>query len=237
MGILLVSQVKLFMESFDTVEVEWLGHASVKLKDSDGFTVYIDPWSDVMDDDRDYEKADVIVTTHGHFDHFDKKAIQSLKKRETVVICTEDSEDDIPQDLEARVIRPNSSVKAKGKRFRGVQAYNVDKFRSPDEPFHPKGLCTGVIFELDGVKFYHASDTDPIEEMQDLAGENIDVAFLPVGGHYTMNQEEAIEAIKVIQPGKVVPIHFGTVDNTEADLVKFRDDVNKETDSEPVILE
>lgn len=224
------------MESFDTVDVEWLGHASVKLEDSDGFTVYIDPWSDIMDDNRNYEKADVIVTTHEHFDHFDKKAIQSLKKCGTVVICTEDSEDDVPQDLEVRVIRPNSSVKANGKRFRGVQAYNVDKFRSPDEPFHPKGLCTGVIFELDGVKFYHASDTDPIDEMQGLSEENIGVAFLPVGGHYTMDQEEAIEAIKMIQPGKVVPIHFGTVDNTEADLGRFKNDVNQETDSEPVIL-
>ena len=224
-------------QSFDTVDVEWLGHASVKLVDSDGFTVYIDPWSDIMDDNRDYEKADVIVTTHEHFDHFDKKAIQRLKKRGTVVICTEDSEEDVPQDLEARVIRPNSSVNAHGKRFRGVQAYNVDKFRSPDQPFHPKGLCTGVIFELDGVKIYHASDTDPIDEMQELADENIDVAFLPVGGHYTMDQEEAIEAIKMIKPGKVVPIHFGVVDKTSADTGRFKKDVNQETDSEPVVIE
>ncbi|MFB6242047.1 MAG: MBL fold metallo-hydrolase [Candidatus Nanosalina sp.] len=223
--------------NFDTVEVDWLGHASLKFEDSDGFRVYVDPWSDVMDDNREYDKADVIVTTHKHFDHFDKKAIQALKKRGTVVICTEDSEEDVPEDLEAKVIRPNSTVKAKGKRFRGVQAYNVDKFREPDTPFHPKGLCTGVIFELDGVKFYHASDTDPIEEMEDLAGENIDVAFLPIGGHYTMDQDEAIEALKMIQPEKVVPIHYGFVENTSADVGRFEEEVREETDAEPVVIE
>lgn len=224
-------------EMFDTVEVDFLGHASVKLQDSDGFTEYVDPWSDVMDDNKEYDKADVIVTTHEHLDHFDKKAIQSLKKRGTVVICTEESEEEVPEDLEARVIRPNSSVKAHGKRFRGVHAYNMDKFRSPDQPFHPKGLCTGVIFELDGVKFYHASDTDPIDEMEKLADGNIDVTFLPVGGHYTMDQDEAIEALKMIQPGKVVPIHYGYVKNTSADTGKFENDVHEETDAEAVVIE
>ena len=224
-------------EKFDSVEVEFLGHASLKFTDSDGFTVYVDPWSDVMDDNREYEKADVIVTTHDHFDHFDKKAIQMLKKRGTVVICTEDSEEDVPEDLEARVIKPGSSVKARNRRFRGVEAYNIDKFRSPDQPFHPKGLCTGVIFELEGVKFYHTSDTDPIDEMEKLGDEKIDVAFLPVGGYYTMNQDEAIEAVNMIKPGKVVPIHYGYVDKTDADIEKFREDVEDKTDSEPVVMD
>lgn len=189
-----------------------------------------------MEDNREYKKANVIVTTHDHFDHFDKKAIQRLKKRGTVVICTEDNEEEVPEDLESKMIRPNSTVKAKGNRFRSVQAYNVDKFREPDTPFHPKGLCTGVIFELDGVKFYHASDTDPIDEMEELADENIDVAFLPVGGHYTMDQDEAIDAIKMIQPEKVVPIHYGYVENTSADVGRFEEDVREETDSEPVVI-
>ena len=222
---------------FDTVEVDWIDHASIKLKDSDGFTVYVDPWSDVMDANKEYEKADVIISTHDHFDHFDKKAIQALKKRNTVLILTEQSEDDAPEEMETKVIKPGTSVKARGHRFKGVEAYNVDKFREPDTPFHPKGLCTGVIFELDGLKFYHASDTDPIDEMDKLADEGIDVAFMPAGGHYTMDQEEAIEAVKKVNPGKVVPIHYGYVDQTTADPEKFREDVERETGSEAVILE
>ena len=222
-------------EIFDSVEVTWFGHASLKFVDSDDFTVYVDPWSEVMDETVE-EKADVIVSTHSHFDHFDKKAIQSVKQRGTVVVCTEDSEDEVPEDLESKVFRPGTSVKAKDHRFKGVEAYNREEYRDSDEVFHPRGLCTGVIFDLDGLTFYHASDTDPIEEMQELEDENIDVAFVPVGGHYTMNQDEAIEAIKMIEPEKVVPIHYGHIDETTADTNKFEEDVRSKTDAEPVIM-
>ncbi len=226
--------VKMVSRDFDTVEVEFYGHASLKLVDSDGFTVYVDPWDDVM---GSYERdADVIVSTHDHFDHFDVKSIQQLKKRDTVLILTPESEDEAPGDIETRVIEPGRSVKAHGHRFMGVHAYNVDKFREADEPFHPKGFCTGVVFELDGVKFYHASDTDPIPEMESLP-RDIDVAFLPVGGTYTMDQEEAVEAVEMVQPGKVVPIHYGVVDGTSADIEKFSGDVEKRTDSQVVSIE
>lgn len=222
-------------EMIESVEVDWIGHATVKLQDSDGKTVYIDPWSDVMRGNMD--KADLIISTHDHFDHFDKKAIQALKKKGTVLICTEESEEEVPEDLSYNIIKPGISVKAKNTRVKGVHAYNIDKFREPDTPFHPKGFSTGVIFELDGVKFYHASDTDPIQEMERLWEEEIDVAFLPVGGHYTMDQEEAIEAIQKIRPEKVVPIHYGYVDGTTADIEKFVEDVKERTEAEPLILE
>lgn len=222
---------------FDNVQVDWIDHASLKLKDSDGFTVYVDPWSEVMDANAEYEKADVIISTHNHFDHFDEEAIQALKKENTVLILTEQSAGDAPEDIETRVIEPGEDVKAHSHNFEGVHAYNVDKFREPDTPFHPKGLCTGVIFELDGLKFYHASDTDPIDEMDKLAEENIDVAFMPVGGHYTMNQDEAIEAINKVKPSIVVPIHYGFVDQTTAETERFEEDVRQKTDSEPLVLE
>lgn len=222
-------------ENIESVEVDWIGHATVKLQDSDGKTVYIDPWSDVMKEEM--EKADLIISTHDHFDHFDKKAIQSLKKKGTVLICTEESEEEVPEDMSYKVIKPGISVKAKNTRVKGVHAYNIDKFREPDTPFHPKGFSTGVIFELDGVKFYHASDTDPIQEMERLWEEEIDVVFLPIGGTYTMDQEEAIKAIEMIRPEKVIPIHYGYIDETTADIEKFREDVKEKTEAEPLILD
>ncbi len=222
-------------ENIESVEVDWLGHATVKLQDSDGKTVYIDPWSDVMKDDMD--KADLVISTHDHFDHFDKKAIQSLKKKDTVLVCTEESEEEVPEDMSYNLIKPGISVKAKGTRIKGVHAYNIDKFREPDTPYHPKGYSTGVIFELDGVKFYHASDTDPIQEMERLWEEEIDVVFLPIGGTYTMDQEEAIAAIQMIRPEKVIPIHYGFVDGTTADVEKFKEDVKERTEAEPLVLD
>lgn len=222
-------------ENIESVEVDWIGHATVKLQDSDGKTVYIDPWSDVMDDQN--EQADFIVSTHDHFDHFDKKAIQSLKKRDTVLVCTEQSEEEIPEDISFKIIKPGTGVKTKNTKIKGVHAYNIDKFREPDMPYHPKGFSTGVIFKLDGIKFYHASDTDLIQEMERLWEEDIDVAFLPVGGTYTMDQEEAIAAIQMIRPKKVVPIHYGYIDETTADIEKFKQDLKEKTEAEPLILD
>lgn len=222
-------------ENIDSVEVDWIGHATVKLRDSDGKTVYIDPWSDVMKDDM--EKADLIISTHDHDDHFDRKAIQSLKKPDTVLLCAEESEPEVPEGIIHKLIQPGESVKAKNVEIKCVHAYNIDKFREQDTPYHPKGFSTGVIFELDGVNFYHASDTDPVQEMERLWEEEINVVFLPVGGTYTMDQEEAIAAIQMIEPEKVVPIHYGYLDETTADIEKFKEDVKNRTEAEPLILE
>lgn len=226
-----------FPTAIDGVDVYWLGHASLKFRDSDGSTVYVDPWSEVMQEGDEYPPADVIISTHDHRDHFDIRAIQAVKKESTVVVCTVESVEAVPADVSYKVLEPNRSVKIHGFRVRGVHAYNVNKFRSPDVPFHPEGSGLGVIFSLDGVKFYHAGDTDPIPEMEDLAEEDIDVAFLPVGGHYTMDQDEAVEAVNMIQPGKVVPIHYGSIDETTADIERFETDVREETDAEPLVLE
>lgn len=222
-------------EIIESVKVDWIGHATVKLEDSDGKIVYIDPWSDVVETGMD--KADIIISTHNHFDHFDKKAIQSLKKHGTVLICTENSVSEVPEDLSYKEIKPGTSVKAKGVVVKGVHAYNIDKFHENDTLYHPKGFATGVIFRLDGVKFYHASDTDPIQELDRLWEQNIDVVFLPIGGTYTMDQEEAITAINMIRPEKVVPIHYGYVDETTADIDKFIKDVTEKTEAEPLIID
>lgn len=226
-----------FPTEIETVDVYWLGHASVKLVDSDGACVYVDPWGEVMQEGDEYPPADVIISTHDHDDHYDVKAIQAVKKESTVVVCTVESAEAVPEDVSYKVLEPNRSVKIHGFRVRGVPAYNVDKFRSPDVPYHPEGSGLGVLFSLDGMKFYHAGDTDPIPEMEQLSEEDIDVAFLPVGGTYTMDQDEAVEAVKMIQPEKVVPIHYGTLDETEADMERFADDVREETDAEPLVLE
>ncbi len=215
------------------VEVELLGHASIRLQ-TRSKTVYIDPWSEVIED---FQKADIIVSTHDHFDHFDLEAIEKLRKEDTLLLCTKQSENDVPEDLDYKIIQPGKNVEAEDIVFKGVEAYNVDKFREEDMPFHPKGFCVGVVFDLDGLKIYYASDTDPVPEMEQLKQEDIGLAFIPIGGKYTMDQEEALEAVEMIDPDKVVPMHYGVVEGTEADPEKFKESVEKEVlvlqDTEP----
>lgn len=226
-----------FPETVDGVDLYWLGHASLKLVDSDSFTVYVDPWNEVMQEASEYPSADVVISTHDHHDHFDVKAIQAVKKDDTVVICAEESADDVPEDVSYKALAPDRTAKAHKLRVHGVPAHNVDKFRSPDVPYHPAGFGFGAVFALDGVTFYHAGDTDPIPAMDRLAERDIDVAFLPVGGTYTMDQDEAVKAATRIQPDRVVPIHYGTVEETTADVERFADDIREETAADPLVLE
>ena len=95
-----------------------------------------------------------------------------------------------------------------GVEIEAVRAYNVNKFRSPGVPFHPREAdMVGYVVTIGGVRLYFAGDTDHIPEMDEMA---CDVALLPVSGKYVMTAEEAAEAARTIQPQVVVPMHFGS---------------------------
>ncbi|MEM0372473.1 MAG: metal-dependent hydrolase [archaeon] len=190
-----------------TVDVEWLGHASFLIKGKEN--VYIDPF--VLRSGA--PKADVILVTHDHYDHCDAQKIESLRKEGTVIISTPSV---------ARKIRGVETIAlgetktAAGVRVKAVPAYN------PSKKFHPKNTGFGFVFEVDGTKFYHAGDTDFIPEMSALEKERIDVALLPIGGTYTMDAREAAAAAALIKPRYVIPMHYGTIPNTEADATEFK---------------
>jgi len=101
-----------------------------------------------------------------------------------------------------------------------VPAYNVNKFRSPGEPFHPKGMQgNGYIIKLGEETLYHAGDTDFIPEMAQL---DVTVALLPVSGTYVMTAEEAFEAAKTIRADIYVPMHYGDIVGGNEDVESFR---------------
>jgi len=91
-----------------------------------------------------------------------------------------------------------------------VEAYNYKRFRSPGNPFHPRGLGVGYLIRAEGKTVYHAGDTDFIPEMEGLEG--IDLALLPSGGTYTMDNDKAAEAAFAIHPKSVVPMHIWDTD-------------------------
>ena len=98
------------------------------------------------------------------------------------------------------------TVEVRGVQVRAVPAYNVDKFRSPGQPYHPREAgYVGYVVALDGVRYYHAGDTDAIPEMRDV---HSDVALLPVGGTFTMTCDEACRACDMIDAQAAVPMHY-----------------------------
>ncbi|MFN3384396.1 MAG: MBL fold metallo-hydrolase [Archaeoglobaceae archaeon] len=200
----------------DKVEITYLKHAGFKIKGSR--VLYIDPY----EIPEGLEKADLILVTHDHFDHLDVKAIKRLSKSDTTLVtpkgCFVEGYDSCSLDeREERVVK---DVKIKT-----VPAYNVNK------PFHKKG-GVGYIIEIDGVRIYHAGDTDRIPEMKNI---EVDVALLPIGGTYTMNLKEAVEAAWDIKAKVYIPMHFGAIPNTEADPEEFRIRVPKAVVLKPLL--
>ncbi|MDY6778225.1 MAG: MBL fold metallo-hydrolase [Candidatus Nanohaloarchaea archaeon] len=217
------------------VEIEWIGHAAVKLDGSS--TVVIDIYPDVLEQTTgEPSSADLIVSTHPHFDHFDPDTINQIADGDTTLIARDGTDLD-EVTCSTQQLGPGESSTFDDVRVEAVEAYNDHRFRDKDTPYHPQGLGMGVLIELDDLLFYHTGDTDFIDEMEELGDRDIDVAFLPIGGTYTMDSEEAVEAVKTIQPHKVVPIHYNFIDGTEADPYSFQERVEQETDTDVIILE
>ncbi|MCD6227099.1 metal-dependent hydrolase [Candidatus Micrarchaeota archaeon] len=197
---------------YGNIEVKVFGHASVMIKGSK--TIYIDPY--VLPDNP--EKADIVIFTHKHYDHCaDPKKIL---KNDTVTVGADCKYAQVN-------VSPGDIKEINGVKLEFVHAYNIDK------KFHPKGMGTGVIVNIDNARIYHAGDTDVIPEMKDL--KNIDIALLPIGGTYTMNINDAVEAVGHIKPKVVIPIHYNTFDGIEADPNEFKRKVEEKYETKVYI--
>ncbi len=205
----------------DGLTIKWIGHSTVQLKDSKGKVIYIDPFSKVLKGGE--EKADLIVSTHAHFDHFDPGAINQLLKPGTEVVAKKGCNlRELKGGAKAQELEVGQEIEAQGAKIKAIHAYNTHRFRSPGQPFHPKGFGMGVILELEGKRLYYAGDTDSIPEMAALKSEALDLAFLPIGGTYTMDVPEAAEAAKAISPKIVIPTHYNLLPETRADPEEFK---------------
>ncbi len=197
-------------------DVSWLGHSGFRIAAA-GQTIYIDPYR-VPAGAR---KADVILVTHGHYDHFSPQDIESLSKPTTVVIAPAA----VAERLGGRVrsIAAGEEIEPDGVRgvsVRAVAAYNTSKRDRDGRVFHPRE-AGGVGYDVNvrGERLYHAGDTDVIPEMDSVAG--VDVALLPVSGTYVMTAGEAAEAARRIQPRVAVPMHWGEHMGTRDDAMAF----------------
>ena len=179
--------------------IHWLGHDTFRLDGSS--TVYIDPWKLPAG----ARPADLILVTHDHFDHFSAGDIARIGSAATTLIGPA-AVTDQASGLTTVTLAPGETTTVGGVTVTAVPAYNLDKFRCPGEPYHPREAgYLGYVIEMDGLRIYHAGDTDAIPEMSDV---RCDVALLPVGGTYTMTAEEAVEACGLLNPHTVVPVHY-----------------------------
>ncbi|MCL4395119.1 MAG: MBL fold metallo-hydrolase [Chloroflexi bacterium] len=191
-----------------TDNIYWLGHDSFRFVGEK--TVYVDPWKLAAG----APKADVILVTHDHHDHFSKDDISKISKPDTVVVAPPA----VASKLGPHVViaRPGDALTPAGVPVQVVPAYNANK------KFHPKSAgYVGYVVTLNGKRIYHAGDTDLIPEMTQVKA---DVALLPVSGTYVMTAAEAAEAANTIQPALAIPMHYGDseVVGTRGDAEEFK---------------
>ena len=205
--------------------IEVLCHSSIRIEK--GKTIYFDPFKI----NKNYNDADIIFITHDHYDHYSEEDIDKVIKEDTIII--------VPEGLKAKLlgkgikkeniitVKPEEKKEIKGIKFETIPAYNINK------AFHPKeNGWVGYIIEIDGISYYIAGDTDITKENKNV---KCDVAFVPVGGTYTMDYKEAASLINEIKPKIAIPIHYGSIVGTKEDGIKFSKLVNHEIKTEILI--
>lgn len=186
-------------------KVKWFGHATVKLSGSK--IIYFDPYQITQND-----QADIILITHEHYDHLSPKDLEKVQTRQTIIVVPSGTKN-LPRG-QIRTIKPGERIIIEGIEIQAVPAYNINK------AYHPKAAgYVGYVVKLDGITYYHAGDTDLIPEMKNI---HPDVAFLPVGGTYTMTAAEAARATADIRPKVAVPIHWGAIVGSRQDAENFK---------------
>ena len=191
--------------------IEVLYHSSIRINKEK--IIYIDPFKI----NKNYNDADIIFITHDHYDHYSEEDIDKVINENTTII--------IPDELLTKLLRkginknaiitvePNKNYMVQGIKFETISAYNTNK------TFHPKeNGWVGYIIIINGIRYYIAGDTDITEENKQV---KCDVAFVPVGGTYTMDFKEAANLINEIKPKIAIPIHYGSVVGTEQDAIDF----------------
>lgn len=202
------------MFEYRGIKIAWLGHDGFRIESDK--TVYIDPFRIGAT-----KKADVIFVTHEHYDHCSPEDIKKIATDDTTIVT-------IPLALpalkglrgEIKLVKPGDKVEIGGVAASVFPAYNIDKFRSPGKPFHPKeDGKVSYLLDTGGVRIYHAGDSDFIPEMQ---GMEADIALLPVSGTYVMTAKEAAEAAKEMRIKLAIPMHYGSIVGSERDAQEFK---------------
>jgi len=174
------------------------------------------------------EKADIILVTHNHGDHCSPPKIQKLRKKNTVVIAPKNCASRIGGSV--KTIKPGEKITVDGIKIEAVEAYNIKRFKPSGKPWHPKGYGVGYLIKAEGKTIYHAGDTDFIPEMRRL--KKIDLALLPTGDKYTMDNAEAAEATIAINPKTAMAMHTWENDHEE-----FKRKVEANSKTEVVLLQ
>ena len=187
--------------------------SSIRIE-NDGKVIYFDPFKI----EKESHDADIIFFTHEHYDHYSKEDYLKVSKSDTIYVMPKSMGSDF--DDIAILLSPNDKTHILGMLVEANRAYNINK------SYHPyDNNWLGYKVDLKGYSIYVCGDTDYIPELKNI---KCDILFVPIGGKFTMDYEEAADFTNDIKPKKVIPIHYGSIIGSENDFDKFKDLINKD---------
>lgn len=201
------------------LKITFIGHGTLLFTFNEKI-IHLDPYGRLTDYST-LPKADIILVTHEHGDHFDLKVIKTLRSEKTSLVLNKNC----AKDISGGIVLKNGDVQmVQGLKVEAVPAYNIVHKRDNGEPFHSQGIGNGYIITFDDKRVYVAGDTENIPEMKELG--KIDIAFLPMNLPYTMTPEMVADAAKMIKPQILYPYHYGNTDTSKlVELLKDDKDI------------
>jgi L-ascorbate metabolism protein UlaG (beta-lactamase superfamily) len=189
------------------VAITFIKHGTLMI-DVDGFIIHIDPVTIYGTDYDKLPKADLLLVTHEHYDHYDKAAIAKVSKEGTRFMSNKQVSK-LSEKSEAMAVNDTMDADNGTIIVTALAAYNTTPAHTQ---YHPKGRDVGFLIDIDDLRIYISGDTEDIPEMQQL--KDVDVAFLSVNQPYTMTPAQCIKAIDMFSPKIVYPYHYGETDLT-----------------------
>lgn len=215
--------------------ITWLGHGTFSIETA-GKTIIIDPFftgNPTATVAADAVSPDALIISHGHGDHVGD-AVEIAKRTGCLVVANfEITEWLTKQGVEN--VHPQHIGGAHRHDFGTVKLTIAHHGSSLPDGSNGGNPC-GIILKTDDGTIYHACDTGLFYDMKLIGEEGIDVAILPIGDNFTMGPDDAVRAVKLIEPKRVIPDHFGTWPLIDQDVAAWAKSVSSETSTEPVIL-
>jgi len=219
------------------VELQYLGHSFFRIE-SKGKSILIDPFMNCTApsqelkslikcplSEKEFNNVSLILVSHEHFDHFDKKFIENIAQKNDSIVVAHDSllnELNVPKRQTAS-IATDSKLMIRDVGIKAIPAHHP-------QSFYPLSF----LLDIDGVKLFHAGDTDLMEEHEKI---RVDAVMLPIGGSCTMDLMDAVKAVKCIKPKFAIPMHYNTWAHIKVDPQEFKDRIEKSNlKTKPVIL-
>jgi L-ascorbate metabolism protein UlaG (beta-lactamase superfamily) len=229
------------------MEINYLGHSTVELVDGDT-RILIDPFLKPNNPAAQLTAEDVnpthVLLTHGHIDHT-ADAVAVGKRTGAPFVAQSELSNILAENGIEDVADPNfgGTVEFDWGWVKLVQAFHSSTWAgSEDRPFSPTpgtvtGPAGGLVISFAGKTLYHLGDTALFSDLRLIAERTpVDIAFVPIGGHYTMDRHDAVVAADFVGADTVIPVHYNTFPTIETDAEAFRSDVESQTKSKVVVL-